>query len=146
MLCLFRNTQIHPSLNRYAVLISLSAVVAWLYFTFVEKDLFNKLIEGKALIVDLVFGLPLVLALAIVVYATVYWVLKLLVIFLLPQAIVHIEPEDELSDTLDEQVVELEKQHGEEYWNQSEQSKNPPSESNNQTEKEEASSQNNQNK
>jgi len=78
MLCLFRNTQIHTSLNRYAVLISLSAVVAWLYFTFVEKDLFNKLIEGKALIVDLVFGLPLVLALAIVVYATVYWVLKLL--------------------------------------------------------------------
>jgi len=146
MLCLFRNTQIHPSLNRYAVLISLSAVVAWLYFTFVEKDLFNKLIEGKALIVDLVFGLPLVLALAIVVYATVYWVLKLLVIFLLPQAIVHIEPEDELSDTLDEQVVELEKQHGEEYWNQSEQTKDHSSESNNQTQETEVSSQKNQKK
>lgn len=117
MLCLFRNTKIHPSINLYAVLISLFAVIAWLYFTFIEKELFNKLFQGQALIVDLVFGLPLVLALAVVVYATVYWMLKLLIILLLPKAIMHIDSEEGLDDTLEDDIAELEKQHGDEYWN-----------------------------
>ena len=118
MLCLFRNTKIHPSLNKYAILLSLVAVLGWLYFTFIEKSLLKKLFEGQALIVDLVFGLPLVLALAIVVYATVYWVLKLLVIVLLPQAIVHIESDDVNTDVLEEDIEVLEQEHGKEYWNQ----------------------------
>ena len=118
MLCLFRNTKIHPNLNKYAVLISLTAVLAWLYFTFIEKSLLQKLFDGQALIVELVFGLPLVLAIAVVVYATVYWVLKLLVIVILPQAIVHIEPEDIHTDILEEDIETLEKTHGKEYWNQ----------------------------
>ncbi|MEA1988381.1 MAG: hypothetical protein U9N57_04120 [Pseudomonadota bacterium] len=118
MLCLFRNTKIHPGLNKYAILVSLIAVLGWLYFTFIEKSLLQKLFDGQALIVDLVFGLPLVLALAIVVYATVYWLLKLLVIVLLPQAIVHIESEDIHADVLEEDIETLEKEHGKEYWNQ----------------------------
>jgi len=118
MLCLFRNTKIHPRLNKYAILVSLIAVLGWLYFTFIEKSLLKKLFEGQALIVDLVFGLPLVLALAIVVYATVYWVLKLLVIVLLPQAIVHIESDDVHADVLEEDIESLENEHGKEYWNQ----------------------------
>ncbi|WEJ63729.1 hypothetical protein [Thiomicrorhabdus lithotrophica] len=118
MLCLFRNTKIHPRLNKYAILVSLIAVLGWLYFTFIEKSLLQKLFEGQALIVDLVFGLPLVLALAIVVYATVYWVLKLLVIVLLPQAIVHIESDDVHADVLEEDIESLENEHGKEYWNQ----------------------------
>lgn len=118
MLCLFRNTKIHPRLNKYAILVSLIAVLGWLYFTFIEKNLLQKLFEGQALIVDLVFGLPLVLALAIVVYATVYWVLKLLVIVLLPQAIVHIDSDDVHADVLEEDIEDLENKHGKEYWNQ----------------------------
>jgi len=118
MLCLFRNTKIHPKLNKYAILISLIAVLGWLYFTFIEKNLLQKLFEGQALIVDLVFGLPLVLALAIVVYATVYWVLKLLLIVLVPQAIVHIESDDIHTDVLEEDIEILEEEHGKEYWNQ----------------------------
>lgn len=118
MLCLFRNTKIHPRLNKYAILVSLMAVLGWLYFTFIEKNLLQKLFEGQALIVDLVFGLPLVLALAIVVYATVYWVLKLLVIVLLPQAIVHIDSDDVHADVLEEDIEDLENKHGKEYWNQ----------------------------
>jgi len=117
MLCLFRNTKIDSRINHYVVLISLFAVVAWLYFTFVEKALMQKLFDGQALIVDLVFGLPLVLALAIVIYATVYWTLKLLIIFLLPQFVTHIEPEDMQADILEEGVEHLEEQHGKEYWN-----------------------------
>ena len=118
MLCLFRNTKIHPRLNKYAILVSLIAVLGWLYFTFIEKNLLQKLFECQALIVDLVFGLPLVLALAIVVYATVYWVLKLLVIVLLPQAIIHIDSDEVHADVLEEDIEDLENKHGKEYWNQ----------------------------
>ncbi len=121
MLCLFRNSKIHPRLDKYAILASLLSVFAWLYFAFVEKSLLSKLFEGKALIVDLVFGLPLVLAMAIVVYALVYWALKLLLIFLIPQAIVHSESETLDAELLEKEVAELEAEHGKDYWNQPQQ-------------------------
>ena len=126
MFCLFRNSKIHPKLDKYAILASLLSVFAWLYFAFVEKSLMSKLFEGKALIVDLVFGLPLVLAMAIVVYALVYWSLKLIVIFLLPQAIIHIEPETDHA-LLEEEMAELEEVHGKEYWNKAEEENFEPS-------------------
>ncbi|BCN93363.1 hypothetical protein THMIRHAM_11480 [Thiomicrorhabdus immobilis] len=119
MLCLFRNTKLHPQLNRLVVLISLFAVVAWLYFTFIEKSLMQKLFEGQALIVDLVFGLPLVLALAVVVYATVFWTLKLIIIITMPSAIIHIDPEDTKTALMEDDLAELENQHGKAYWQQS---------------------------
>jgi len=122
MFCLFRNSKIHPRLDKYAILASLLSVFAWLYFAFVEKSLMSKLFEGKALIVDLVFGLPLVLAMAIVVYALVYWSLKLIVIFLIPQAIINIEPETDHA-LLEEEMAELEEVHGKEYWNKLEDEK-----------------------
>ena len=116
MLCLFRNTKIHPSIDRFAQLFSWLAVAYWLYFTFIEKALMSKLFEGKALIVDLVFGLPLVLAMAVVVYATIYWLIKLIIIFLLPQAIEKIEPDDSELVNPEVELSELEQQHGKEYW------------------------------
>lgn len=119
MLCLFRNTKLHPQLNRYVVLISLFAVIAWLYFTFIEKSLIRKLFEGQALIVDLVFGLPLVIALAVVVYATVFWTLKVIIIMTMPQAIIHIDPTEEEQTMMSDDLSELESQHGEEYWKHS---------------------------
>lgn len=120
MFCLFRNSKIHPRLDKYAIIASLLSVFAWLYFAFIEKSLLAKLFEGKALIVDLVFGLPLVLALAIVVYALVYWSLKLIVIFLIPQAIIPVEDHDLNTSLSEEEIAQLEKEHGEAYWNQSE--------------------------
>lgn len=118
MLCLFRNTKIDPRFNKYVVLLSLLSVVFWLYFTFIEKALLQKLFAGQALIVDLVFGLPLVLALAVVIYATVYWTFKVVIILLLPQLVTHIEPEDVNSAIMEEEIADLEQQHGREYWNQ----------------------------
>jgi len=115
MLCLFRNTKLNPTLNLIAILISLASVIGWLYFTFVHKNLFDMLFEGQALIVDLVFGLPLVLALAVVIYATVFWVFKLIIILVLPSMVVHIDPND-ISDVNQEDLSELEHKHGEEYW------------------------------
>lgn len=116
MLCLFRNSKIHPKLDKYAILASLMSVFAWLYFAFIEKALMSKLLEGKALIVDLVFGLPLVLALAVVVYATVYWTLKIILIYLLPQAIIH-HDENLVPELTPEEIAELEAKFGKEYWN-----------------------------
>ncbi|GAB6070296.1 hypothetical protein JCM30760_13930 [Thiomicrorhabdus hydrogeniphila] len=115
MLCLFRNTKLHPLLNLIAILLSLSSVVGWLYFTFVHKNLFEMLFEGQALIVDLVFGLPLVLALAVVIYATVFWVFKLIIILLLPKMVLHIDPNDD-NVLNQEDLSELEQKHGEAYW------------------------------
>ncbi|WP_040725052.1 hypothetical protein [Thiomicrorhabdus sp. Kp2] len=117
MLCLFRNTKLHPALNLMAIIVSLASVIGWLYFTFIHKNLMQMLFEGQALIVDLVFGLPLVLALAIVVYATVFWTFKLIIILLLPQFVVHIDPEENQQASNQDDLSELEEQHGKDYWN-----------------------------
>lgn len=117
MFCLFRNSQIEPRLNRYVILLSLAGVAGWLYFSFIEKSLVGKVFEGKALLVDLVFGLPLVLMLAVVVYATIYWASKILIMLLMPQAII-MKAED--SQQLNDELVEEEEVHGEGYWNESE--------------------------
>lgn len=118
MFCLFRNSHIHPSLNRYVILLSLFGVIGWLYFTLIEKSLVNMVVSGEALIVDLVFGLPLVLMMAVVVYATIYWTCKILIIIALPQLIVPAAPEmDVLREQLEEDnIQDLEERHGSEYW------------------------------
>lgn len=120
MFCLFKNSHIHPRINLYVVLVSLLSVVAWLYFAFIEKELMTKLFEGQAIMVDLLLGIPLVLMLAVVVYATVYWFFKLLIVYLLPQAIVPAQQFDTLDDEVSEETLEsLQEQLGEEYWNDS---------------------------
>ncbi|MDG6772918.1 hypothetical protein QCB45_01105 [Thiomicrorhabdus sp. ZW0627] len=121
MFCLFKNSHIHPALNRYVVLLSWLGVVAWLYFAFIEKELVLKLFKGHAVMVDLLLGIPLVLMLAVVVYATIYWLFKLLIIYLLPHAVIPANQED-LTDSLDDESFqkELESQYGEEYWQQQE--------------------------
>ena len=118
MFCLFRNSHIHPNLNRYVILLSILGVIGWLYFTFIEKSLVSKVLGGEALIVDLVFGLPLVLMMGVVVYATIYWTCKVLIIIVLPQFIVPAELEgDVLQEQLEADHIEsLEEEHGSEYW------------------------------
>lgn len=122
MFCLFRNSHIHPSLNRYVILLSLLGVIAWLYFTMIEKSLVSMVVSGEALIVDLVFGLPLVLMMGVVVYATIYWTCKILIIIALPQFIVPLaSPRDDLQEQLEEDNIQaLEERHGSEYWTKDE--------------------------
>ncbi|MGM0541137.1 MAG: hypothetical protein ACQEQR_01710 [Pseudomonadota bacterium] len=120
MFCLFRNSHIHPRLNRYVILLSLFGVIGWLYFAIIEKSLVSMLMSGEALIVDLVFGLPLVLMMGVVVYATIYWACKILIIIALPKFIIPPAPEiDELQEQLEEDnIQDLEERHGSEYWTQ----------------------------
>ncbi|WP_373017242.1 hypothetical protein [Thiomicrorhabdus sp.] len=75
-----------------------------------------KLFEGQAIMVDLLLGIPLVLMLAVVVYATIYWFIKLLIIYLLPHAVVPAD-QGELPDSLEDQA-KLEEEFGQEYWRQ----------------------------
>jgi hypothetical protein len=117
MFCLFKNAHIHPRLNRYVSLVGWVGALAWLYFAFIEKALVYKLFQGEAILVDLLLGVPLVLMMAVVVYATLYWLLKLLIVYVWPQAMVPVEHKQ--SDILDDDPTvqaELEQEFGEQYW------------------------------
>ncbi|MBF6056894.1 MULTISPECIES: hypothetical protein [Thiomicrorhabdus] len=105
----------HPKLNFWFQSISLVAVVVWLYFTFVEKSLISRLFEGQALLIDLLLGLPLVLALAVVIYASVFWTLKLILVLAFPQFLQTIETH---YDGDEESIQRLEDEHGQAYWEQ----------------------------
>ncbi|WP_127470888.1 hypothetical protein [Thiomicrorhabdus aquaedulcis] len=83
-----------------------------------RKIVNSKIITGEAVIVDLVFGLPLVLSLAVVVYAMIYWSIKVAFIYLLPQAMVQLQEASTLVDspTDEHEISTLEAQHGQAYW------------------------------
>ncbi|MBO1925136.1 hypothetical protein [Thiomicrorhabdus sp. 6S3-12] len=93
------------------------AVLFWLEFAFLEKELVEKIFAGHALIIDLLVGLPLVLAMAIMIYALVYWGIKVALIYLKPSWIVHIEPTEEELSRQNQLVEEAETEFGEGYWN-----------------------------
>ncbi|NCN43118.1 MAG: hypothetical protein CO158_00800 [Piscirickettsiaceae bacterium CG_4_9_14_3_um_filter_43_564] len=103
MFSLFKNSRLVYPLNWIVLLSSLFGVIYWLYFAFIEKAFLDRVLGGTALLVDLLLGLPVVLIFALVVYALIYWGLKVLVIVLLPNRLEQIEaPDAQLSDTLED--------------------------------------------
>jgi len=116
MFDLFRHYRIEPKLHRYAVFFSFSIVFAWLYFTFIEKAFFGKMLSGEAQLVDFVLGLPLIFMFTVIVYACAYWACKWLVIFFLPHAMIPYSLENQMHD---QETKRQEKAHGEAYWNKS---------------------------
>lgn len=68
--------------------------------------------------VDLLLGIPLVLMLAVVVYATIYWFFKLIIVYLFPRAILPASEYDNQSALLEDPELEraLQEQYGENYW------------------------------
>ncbi|PLA74352.1 hypothetical protein CYQ88_06590 [Hydrogenovibrio sp. SC-1] len=103
MFDLFKNSRLSYPLNWIVWGISVSGVLYWLFFAFIEKAFLDRVFGGTALFVDLLLGLPVVLIFALVVYALIYWGLKVLVILLLPNWFERIESTDTLlSDTLEE--------------------------------------------
>ncbi len=117
MFDLFRHYRIEPKLHRYAVMFSLVIVLAWLYFTFIEKAFFGKILSGDAQLVDFVLGLPLIFMFTVIVYACAYWICKWLVIFFLPHAMVPYSLENQQHG---EEIKRQEETHGEQYWNKTE--------------------------
>ncbi|MGE4499274.1 MAG: hypothetical protein AB7C96_02915 [Hydrogenovibrio sp.] len=102
MFCLFKNSRIAYPLNWLVWLASLGGTLYWLYFAFIEKAFLQKVFAGQALFVDLLLGLPVVLVFALVVYAMIFWGLKVLIILFWSDKIIQL-PSDasELSDELD---------------------------------------------
>lgn len=115
MFCLFRNSRIVYPLNLLVLFISLAPVVYWLYFSLIEKSFLQNFIEGQTLFVDLLLGLPVVLIFAVVIYAMIYWFLKLVIILLAPGMIEKLPPLNDESLT-DELTEEMEAHLGEDYW------------------------------
>jgi hypothetical protein len=113
MFDLFRHYRIEAKLNRYAVLFSLSIVLAWLYFSFIEKSFVGKIMSGEALLVDFVLGLPLIFMFTVIIYACAYWFCKWLVIFFLPHAMIPYSLKNQMNE--DETKLQ-EETHGEDYW------------------------------
>lgn len=118
MFCLFKNSHLAPKVNFFVAAISWIAALAWLNFTFVEKELVFKVIAGEAILLDLLLGIPLVLMLAVVVYATIFWFLKLVIVYLFPRAIAPTSEYDSQSELLEDPELEktLQNQYGENYW------------------------------
>lgn len=110
MFCLFKNSRIAYPYNYLVLLMSLAGVAYWFYFAFIEKAFLETVFSGDALIVDLLLGLPVVLIFGLVIYALIYWGLKVVFILLMPQLIVKLEPvHTELGDQLDPNL-------GDDYW------------------------------
>ncbi len=125
MFNLFRHYRIEAKLNRYAVLFSLSVVLAWLYFSFIEKSFVGKIMSGEALLVDFVLGLPLIFMFTVIIYACAYWLCKWLVIFFLPHAMIPYSLKDQMSD---DETKHQEETHGENYWQDNDKSVDHPTE------------------
>ncbi|MBN2647585.1 MAG: hypothetical protein JXR44_07365 [Thiotrichales bacterium] len=116
MLCLFRSTRIHPKWNLWAILLSWLAVFLWLEFAFLQKSLLDKMLAGHALLIDLLLGVPLVLAMAIMIYALVYWGIKVGLIYFYPAGVVPIEQPEALDSIQQAQLAEAEAEYGADYW------------------------------
>lgn len=108
MFDLFRYAQPIKWLHQLMSFVSLLAAVLWLYFSVIHKQLMQRMIDGQAELLDALIGFPLVLALAIVIYASVYWFIKWLLIMFWPQSLTlppeteeHFDPsqDDDVSDT-----------------------------------------------
>lgn len=118
MFCLFKNSHLTPKVNFFVAAIAWVAALAWLNFTFIEKEFVFKVMAGEAILLDLLLGIPLVLMLAIVVYATIFWFLKLIIVYLFPRAIAPASSYDSHSALLEDPALEetLQNQYGENYW------------------------------
>lgn len=112
MFCLFRNSRFIYPLNYLVLVLSLAPVFYWLYFTLVEKSFLDNFIKGQTLFVDLLLGLPVVLLFAVIIYAMIYWTLKVVTIIVAPYLLEENKYEEE-KDSFDPASME---EHGEDYW------------------------------
>ncbi|WFE68448.1 hypothetical protein P8S54_09590 [Thiomicrospira sp. R3] len=105
MLELFRYGQLPKLAHRGLLFASLAAALYWLYFSIVKMELLPRLLAGETLILDAIVGFPLVLALAIVVYAIVYWAIKIVMIIAYPHWLTlppgHNDPDEVAFDPAD---------------------------------------------
>ena len=59
-------------------------MAGWLYWAFVEKGYISRMLKGELALVDMLVGLPLVIALAPVLYGLFYWLVKWIALLFIP--------------------------------------------------------------
>ncbi len=79
--------KLSPRIHFIANMLGLFSAFYWLYYTLFYKEFFSAYFSGKLTLIDLLVGFPLILSLAPVLYALVYWLIKWGVIFLIPDKI-----------------------------------------------------------
>lgn len=73
-----------PPMHRRISMIGWGLAVAWLYWSLVEKAYFVRMMKGELALVDMLVGLPLVIALAPVLYGLFYWLMKWIALLFIP--------------------------------------------------------------
>ena len=76
--------ELTPVMHRRISFIATGMGAAWLYWALIEKAYFLRMLTGKLALVDMLVGLPLVIALAPVLYGLVYWGCKWLALLFIP--------------------------------------------------------------
>ena len=95
MLELFRYAAPPVWYHRLMVILSLGMAFIWLYFTVIHKQLVQRMLEGNTDLLDALIGFQLILELTVVIYASVFWLLKWLLILVAPQYLTLPPNEDE---------------------------------------------------
>lgn len=85
LLELFRYGHLPKKVHQLMFWAGLVAAGFWLNFSIIKMQLWPRLLAGETELLDALIGFPLVLALAIVVYAVVFWAIKLVIILTYPQ-------------------------------------------------------------
>lgn len=80
MLERFRYAKPGPLLHKLMSIVAWAAAVGWLYFTLISQAFIQRIVTGQTDLLDLILGLPLILSLAVVIYAMAYWATKIVVI------------------------------------------------------------------
>lgn len=111
MLCLFKNAILPRWGQWFTWLSGWGAALGWLYFSFIDQGLGARVMNGQALMVDLLLALPLTLFVAVIAYAFFYWFARMMVILLFRSQIEFAEP-----GATEEDLSEQEALYGKAYW------------------------------
>lgn len=83
----FRYGKLPAKLDKITVFSGLLLAGLWLYFALIRKEFVLRVFTGQTVILDLLIGLPIVLAFGIMVYAIVIWSVKILLMIMAPNLI-----------------------------------------------------------
>lgn len=110
----FRYGKLPAKLDKITVFSGLLLAGFWLYFALIRKEFVLRVFTGQTVLLDLLIGLPIVLAFAIMVYAIVIWSVKILVMIAAPKLITMPDLDEyyrSFEETSDDQYQEIQQEN-----------------------------------
>lgn len=110
----FRYGKLPSKLDKITVFSGLLLAGFWLYFALIRKEFVLRVFTGQTVLLDLLIGLPIVLAFAIMVYAIVIWSVKILVMIAAPKLITMPDLDEyyrSFEETSDDQYQEIQQEN-----------------------------------